>query len=205
MVNNERSKPLLMKPAFTLIELLVVMAIIGVLATAVIVAINPNKRLTQARDAQRKTDISAIANALIGYYALTGNYPNETNCDTSIGYKITAGCTPPLTVPLSNWLTTARIYLNLVTDQAFLKNLPKDPTNNNTYYYSYEPRESVVDTFCGVGQPCDYYWIGTLLESPADPLKPIFRCSDYPSSITPGGPGCKEVSDQLSDETPDDI
>jgi len=61
--------------SFTLIELLIVIAILGILAAAVLVTVNPSKRAAQARDAQRKNDISAIANALIGYYALIGVYP----------------------------------------------------------------------------------------------------------------------------------
>src|SRR3989344_7103671 len=93
-----------MKSAFTLIELLVVIAILGILAAAVLVAINPGKRLAQARDAQRKQDINAIANALIGYYTIVGNYPLETNCDTSYGAKFTTDCTnPTLFTPLGAW------------------------------------------------------------------------------------------------------
>ena len=68
---------------FTLIELLIVIAILGILAAAVLVAINPGKRTAQARDAQRKNDISAIANASIGYLVLAGSYPQENTCDSS--------------------------------------------------------------------------------------------------------------------------
>src|SRR3989344_5442812 len=75
-----------MKSAFTLIELLIVIAILGILAAAVLVAINPGKRNAQARDALRKSQVNGIANALIGYYTLTGEYPREMNCDTSRGY-----------------------------------------------------------------------------------------------------------------------
>lgn len=71
--------------AFTLVELLIVIAILGILAAAIMVAINPGKRTKQARDAQRKSDINAIANALIGYFVITGNFPMERICDTSRG------------------------------------------------------------------------------------------------------------------------
>lgn len=57
---------------FTLIELLVVIAIIGVLASAVLVAINPGKRTRQAQDAKRKNDIGALATELQGYYTTPG-------------------------------------------------------------------------------------------------------------------------------------
>lgn len=48
--------------SFTLIELLVVIAIIGLLASIIIVVVNPAKEKT--RDAQRKTDINQIRLAM---------------------------------------------------------------------------------------------------------------------------------------------
>lgn len=62
---------------FTLIELLVVIAILGILAAAVLVAINPGKRTRQAQDAKRKNDIGALATELQGYYTSPGQgvYP----------------------------------------------------------------------------------------------------------------------------------
>ncbi|OGH17947.1 MAG: hypothetical protein A3C22_01535 [Candidatus Levybacteria bacterium RIFCSPHIGHO2_02_FULL_37_10] len=53
---------------FTLIELLVVIAIVGILAAAVLTAINPLKRIQQANDAGLKSDIGQIAQAMQTYY-----------------------------------------------------------------------------------------------------------------------------------------
>jgi len=62
------------KNAFTLIELLVVIAIIGVLAAVVLVAINPARRMRQARDSGRKSDVGQIATASQAYYTTMGYY-----------------------------------------------------------------------------------------------------------------------------------
>lgn len=73
---------------FTLIELLVVIAILGILAAAVLVAINPGKRTRQAQDAKRKNDVGAIATELQGYYTTpgSGTYPTSLFVLTSQQY-----------------------------------------------------------------------------------------------------------------------
>lgn len=73
---------------FTLIELLVVIAILGILAAAVLVAINPAKRQRQAQDAKRKNDIGALATELQGYYTSPGSgcYPTSLGVLTAENY-----------------------------------------------------------------------------------------------------------------------
>jgi len=53
--------------AFTLIEILLVIALMGILAVIVIIAINPGRQLAQARNAQRRNDVKTILNALNSY------------------------------------------------------------------------------------------------------------------------------------------
>ncbi len=57
---------------FTLIELLIVMAILGVLAVVVLVAINPVQQLARTRDAGRKSGISQIGRAMEAYFTSHG-------------------------------------------------------------------------------------------------------------------------------------
>lgn len=54
---------------FTLIELIVVIAIMGILASAVFVAIDPARRLHEARNARRWSDVANILDALLKYQA----------------------------------------------------------------------------------------------------------------------------------------
>src|SRR5688500_2167920 len=50
---------------FTLIELLIVIGIIGFLAAAVLVAVDPVKRIQDSRDARRYSEANALLNAML--------------------------------------------------------------------------------------------------------------------------------------------
>jgi len=66
----------LINKGFTLIELLIVMAILGVLAVVVLVAINPAEQLARTRDAGRVSAVTQIGHAIQAYYtAHNAAYP----------------------------------------------------------------------------------------------------------------------------------
>jgi prepilin-type N-terminal cleavage/methylation domain-containing protein len=64
---------------FTLIELLTVIAIIGILAAVVLVAINPLRHFKRSRDTDRINAASTIKNALEAYTTVNNQTP--PNCD----------------------------------------------------------------------------------------------------------------------------
>ena len=51
-------------PSFTLIELLIVVAILAVLMSVIVLAINPAEILKRTRDTRRITDLKSLNNAI---------------------------------------------------------------------------------------------------------------------------------------------
>lgn len=75
-----------MRKGFTLIELLVVITLIGVLAVAVLSALNPIEQINKARDAGKRADSSQLLTALDRYFASNEKFPwnNFTDHSTSV-------------------------------------------------------------------------------------------------------------------------
>ena len=77
-------KEFLSSKGFTLIELLIVIAILGVLAAGVLVAIDPVEQLNRARDVSRKSSVSQLGRALQAYYTANSAYPNVAGWNTTL-------------------------------------------------------------------------------------------------------------------------
>lgn len=60
------------KRGFTLVELLVVIAVLGIISTIVLIAINPLNRIQEGKDAGRVTAIGQLSNAVQSYYTGQG-------------------------------------------------------------------------------------------------------------------------------------
>lgn len=63
---------------FTMIELLIVIAILGILAVAVLSAINPIEQINRSRDTGTRSDAEQLISAVDRYYAFNGFYPWQT-------------------------------------------------------------------------------------------------------------------------------
>lgn len=114
------------KKGFTLVELLVVMGIIGILASLAV----GNFRTTQmrGRDAQRKSDLKQISNALELFYADYGRYPT-----VSSGKMLACNYVPATgSGTVCNWGASSFSDGKTV----YFKLLPADPSSGRTYTYN---------------------------------------------------------------------
>lgn len=72
---------------FTLIELLIVIAVLGILAVAVLSAINPIEQINRSRDTGGRSDAEQLLGAIDRYYATSGYYPwqlGASSANTSV-------------------------------------------------------------------------------------------------------------------------
>jgi len=63
------------KLGFTMIELLIVIAVLGILAVAVLAAINPIEQINRGKDTGSRSDAEQLLSAIDRYYASQGYYP----------------------------------------------------------------------------------------------------------------------------------
>lgn len=126
---------------FTLVELIVVIGIIGILFAVILIAVDPARRFSEARNAVRRQDVRDVVEAVLEYMTDNrGNFP--TGLDTvSASYQIlgtaTSGCSAVCaSIPADN-TGTACLDLSSSLVETYLAEVPRDPfsgTAANTRY-----------------------------------------------------------------------
>lgn len=151
--------------AFTLIELIIVIAIIGVIASSIIVAINPTERLGKAKDAQRLTEANNIEEAIERYTADNGSLPsNISSMSANTIYMISeAGDSESNDGTFIDCLDIAGQIEKYDIDSGstlvpnYLSNIPidpseTDPSTNGSGYYIIKNSNNIISV-----EPCDRY------------------------------------------------
>ncbi len=126
IMNKTNKKELKKQAGFTLIEILVVIGMIAILATIVIIAINPARQFAQGRNTQRTSNVNAILNAIGQRMADNKGLFIDPSDTTSVCY--TAGEDLPVSAGVEN-LSLAGKNIRACLVPTYITELPVDPTD----------------------------------------------------------------------------
>jgi prepilin-type N-terminal cleavage/methylation domain-containing protein len=121
---------------FTLIELLIVIVIVAILAAAVYVALDPEKRFKDSRDTRRVSDINTILSALkVNQVDNKGKYLAAVDALTAGNvYMIgtaTTGCNATCDTPVTS--ATSCVDLAGLVTAGYIGSVPVSPNGGGTW------------------------------------------------------------------------
>jgi prepilin-type N-terminal cleavage/methylation domain-containing protein len=147
-----------MKKGFTLIELLIVIAIIAIIAGAVLVAINPAKRIGEANDSQRWSEVNSIASAISQFIVDNAGVPPLCDDDGAGG----GGDIPTAAVFMCEGCSEDgsagcdgadaddedECDLDILVTQGYLTSIAADPTATSTDITGYKIDKDTANKVC---------------------------------------------------------
>lgn len=99
------------KAGFTMIELLIVIAVLGILAVAVLSAINPIEQINRGRDTGSRSDAEQLISAIDRFYTNQGYYPWRSGSLDTVAFTTLTRITE--TVPMVTNSTTCTMLEKL--------------------------------------------------------------------------------------------
>jgi prepilin-type N-terminal cleavage/methylation domain-containing protein len=132
---------------FTLIELLIVIGILAILATTVVLVLNPAQILAESRDTQRISDLGSVQSAiglLLATATTTVTFVTTPQCSGPTGgtcvaadHGFTAAGGALNTSRNVNGTGWVGVDLTKTSGGAPISTLPTDPQNTSTFHYAY--------------------------------------------------------------------
>ena len=160
------------RQGFTLIELLIVITLLGILAVAVLSAINPIEQINRSRDTASRSDAEQLINAVDRFYATVGYYPWKDSTDEDFFPAPQA-----FTTVDDDWVDTqsVSVLVKLTAEgtaevkESFANRIKSSATPLNVYnnggqgdstYVCFEPRSAAflkeAEDRCAAELPLDY-------------------------------------------------
>ncbi len=134
---------------FTLIEILIVIGIIAILASIVIIAINPARQFAQARNTQRTSNIQTILNAVGQNLADNKGLPLTTSTCATLGTAI------PIVPTAAAKIGTAggSVNLSCLVPTYIPNSVPVDPSTGTAADTGYTIQQDALGryTVCAPG------------------------------------------------------
>lgn len=173
---------------FTLMELLIVVALIALIATAVLVLLNPWAQIAKGQDSKRKQELTQLNKVLEDWYNDKGCYPKPTDICYDPPTNV---CTPPgVNGPLKS--QKCHICGNESSSPPFspyLSRLPCDPRHKQKQYlYEVAPASSLncPQTIAAATNPCpQWYRVYSNLSNQSDPSIEGVGCQASGCGIAP--------------------
>ncbi len=135
-INYQESK---INQGFTLLEILLVVAAIAILAGIVILALNPGKQLGDTRNAERRSDVNTVLNAVY-QYAIDNNGTFPSGIDTTYSSAQVLGTSGSGCDSTCTATTTVAACVDVSSDlvPTYVVGIPTDPStgsDSNSDYY----------------------------------------------------------------------
>lgn len=138
---------------FTLIELLIVIVILGILAAALLSAINPLEQIRKSQDTSEKSDAAELLNAMERYFTTFQYYPSGDDADPDGDLSTTPATASSLANVEADLELTNEVKPEFF-DRSNLDDLYVSLDTNDLVHICFEPASSTFTQLAVIGAHC---------------------------------------------------